>query len=336
MEDTTPETLHISGYGKKLKKHHNMLVVEWKKEEEDMSLSFTPSRLSHVILSGEHMVSTGGIRLLLDNDVAFSYLDSFGNPIGYLFPHHKSRHIELWEKQINMDPIHSMEIASSICVAVAKNKISLLQSMQRSRGVELGGFVADIKSIMENMYDLKENSVLMGYEGMVSNIYFSALKMLIPEEFGFNSRIKHPSPDPVNVMLSYGYGILYSKVRLALMKMNLNPFCGVLHVSYKSQEALVYDLIEEFRQPVVDKTILTLIGRRQVSPDDFTVSADQCEIKESFKKNFAGSILSRIESETKYDDGNKEIGEIINLQAKKLRDAIENKTAYEAFVFRTR
>ena len=86
----------------------------------------------------------------------------------------------------------------------------------------------------------------------------------------------------------------------------------------------------------MDKTILTLIGRRQVSPDDFTVSADQCEIKESFKKNFAGSILSRIESETKYDDGNKEIGEIINLQAKKLRDAIENKTAYEAFVFRTR
>lgn len=57
MEDTTPETLYISGYGKKLKKHQNLLVVEWREEDEEISLSFTPSKLSHVILSGEHMVS---------------------------------------------------------------------------------------------------------------------------------------------------------------------------------------------------------------------------------------------------------------------------------------
>lgn len=48
----TPETLHISGYGKKLKKHNEMLVVEWKEEEEERSLSFTSSRLKHVITFG--------------------------------------------------------------------------------------------------------------------------------------------------------------------------------------------------------------------------------------------------------------------------------------------
>ncbi len=336
MADITPETLHISGYGKKLKKHQNLLVVEWKEGDENISLSFTPSKLSHVILSGEHMVSTGAIRLLLDNDVGLSCLDSFGNPAGYLFPHKKSKHVELWEKQIKMDSAHSMEIARNICAAAAENKISLLKSLQRSRGMELGGFIADINNILEKMEGPEDNSVLMGYEGMVSNIYFSALKPLIPENFGFNNRIKHPSPDPMNAMLSYGYGILYSKIRLALIKVNLNPFCGVLHAAYKSQEALVYDLIEEFRQPIVDRTILTLVGRKQVSPDDFTMGSERCEFKDHFKKQFAGSILSRIESETKYGDEKKEFGEIINLQAKKLKDAIENETSYEAFVYRTR
>lgn len=91
------------------------MVVEWKEDDEDFSISFTPSKLSHVILSGEHLVSTGAIRLLLDNDVGISYLDSFGNPIGYLFPHKKSKHIELWEKQIRMDSVHSLKIAISIC-----------------------------------------------------------------------------------------------------------------------------------------------------------------------------------------------------------------------------
>jgi CRISPR-associated protein Cas1 len=186
------------------------------------------------------------------------------------------------------------------------------------------------------MDEPEDNSALMGYEGMASNIYFRALKALIPEDLGFNNRIKHPSPDPMNAMLSYGYGILYSKIRLALMKVNLNPFCGVLHAAYKSQEALVYDFIEEFRQPVVDRTILTLIGRKQVSPEDFIVGAERCEFKDYFKKQFASSILSRLESGTKYEGENKEFGEIINLQAKKLKDAIENRTDYKAFVYLTR
>ncbi len=333
---TTPETLHICGYGKKLKKHNDMLVVEWKENEEERSLSFTSSRLQHVILSGEHLISTGAIRLLFENNVAFSYMDGVGNPIGYIFPHEKSRHVDTWEKQILLSKEKSLEIARSVCKAAGENKISVLLSLQKSRGINMEKPVSDMRKAITNIDGAADSNELMGFEGNVSRLYFSSVVDLLPQELNFTGRIKHPSPDIVNVMLSYGYGILYSKIRHAVISANLNPYRGVLHASYRDQEALVYDLIEEFRQPVVDKVVLTMIGRKQVSVSDYFLEGEACLMKDHFKKEFANEVFERLESETKYEDGKKSFGAIIMEQSKKFRTCVVEGAEYVPFVFHRR
>ncbi len=336
MSETTPETLHICGYGKKLKKHNDMLVVEWKDNEEARSLSFTSSRLRHVILSGEHLISTGAIRLLFENDVALSYMDGVGNPIGYIFPHEKSRHVDTWEKQILLNKEKSLEIARSVCRAAAENKISVLLSLQKSRSIDFAEPISDIRKIVANMDGAADSNELMGFEGSVSRLYFSSFADMLPQELGFAGRIKHPSPDIVNVMLSYGYGILYSKVRHAVISANLNPYRGVLHASYRDQEALVYDLTEEFRQPVVDKVVLTMVGRKQVSVNDYVLEGETCLMKDHFKKEFANEIFEKLESETKYESGKRSFENIISEQAKKFRAYVLEGAEYLPFVFQNR
>jgi CRISPR-associated protein Cas1 len=336
MKSSTPSTLHISGYGKKLKKHNNSLVVEWKEGENSEKASFTPSKLEDVILSGEHSISTGAIRLLFENNVSLSCMDSFGNPIGYLFPHAYCQYMNIWEKQLSIDSIHKLDIAKNICLAGATNKKSILQTIQNSRDIELGEFVASIENIIDKMYDVSHTDSLMGYEGSAANAYFEALKLIIPARFEFERRIKHPSPDPVNVLLSYGYGILYSKIRAAINKAKLNPYRGVLHSNYRNQEGLVYDLIEEFRQPVVDRVVLTMIGRNQVHIDYFSNEGGFCRIDNSFKKIFANMIFSRLESETIYRDGKKTFQDIIDLQAIEYQKAIVEGYEYEPFMYRRR
>ncbi len=333
MPETTPQTLHVSGYGKKLKKHKDLLVIEWKEKDGEKSLSLTPARLEHLILSGEHLISTGAMRLVLDNDISLSVLDAHGNPEGYLFSHEQSKHIDFWEKQLLLDPEKSVEIARNICVGAARNKIAVLLSLQKSRNVDLGAFTGQIMNTIDNMC-VDDSSVLMGHEGRASNIYFDALRTLIPDDFQFNRRIKHPSPDPVNVMLSYGYGILYSRIRFALIKARLNPYHGVLHSTYRNQEALVYDLIEEFRQPVVDKTVLAMIGKKQVSPEDFSMNGGSCIMDDGFKKDFSVRVLSRLGSKTKYGDREMEFNDIIYKQAVELKNAIIDHNVYNAFEYK--
>lgn len=331
---TTPETLHICGYGKKLKKLKNMLVVKWNEGDEEKSISFTSSRLKHVILSGEHLISTGAIRLLFENKVALSYIDDAGNPIGYIFSHERCRHVDIWEKQINLNTSKSLQVAKHICKAAARNKVSILLSLQKSRKLDMRKSVLDMRSVIIKMDIASDNEELMGLEGSVSKLYFSSLVDILPHNFYFTGRKKYPSVDIVNAMLSYGYGILYSKIRHAVISANLNPYQGVLHASYRDNEALVYDLIEEFRQPVVDKVVLTMIGRKQVCENDYVLQDKACLMNDYFKKKFANEIFMRLESKTKYENRKETFEKIIMKQALKFRAFIFDSSEYLPFIFR--
>ncbi|MER3513307.1 MAG: CRISPR-associated endonuclease Cas1, partial [Chloroflexota bacterium] len=60
---------------------------------------------------------------------------------------------------------------------------------------------------------------------------------------------------------NYGYGILYGQVERALVLAGLDPYAGFIHVDRPGKPSLVLDLIEEFRQAVVDRTVLGLVNK---------------------------------------------------------------------------
>jgi CRISPR-associated protein Cas1 len=65
----------------------------------------------------------------------------------------------------------------------------------------------------------------------------------------------------VNSALNYGYGILYTQVWGALMNAGLEPFAGFLHVDRPGKPSLVLDVIEEFRQPIVDRAVIAMLTK---------------------------------------------------------------------------
>jgi len=56
-------------------------------------------------------------------------------------------------------------------------------------------------------------------------------------------------------MLNYGYAVLESQVRIAILAAGLNPFVGYFHRQYRGKQTLVFDLMEPMR-PVVDRVVL--------------------------------------------------------------------------------
>jgi CRISPR-associated protein Cas1 len=102
---------------------------------------------------------------------------------------------------------------------------------------------------------------LMGLEGTGGRLYWRQIGSMLPNELGFDRRHHQGPPDAVNAALNYGYGVLYSHVWGAVMNAGLEPFAGFMHVDRSGKPSMVLDLVEEFRQPVVDRAILGWLNK---------------------------------------------------------------------------
>lgn len=52
----------------------------------------------------------------------------------------------------------------------------------------------------------------MGLEGICARHYYQALRYYFPSEWLFYGRNRQPPLDPINALLSWGYGVLLSRI----------------------------------------------------------------------------------------------------------------------------
>ncbi len=101
----------------------------------------------------------------------------------------------------------------------------------------------------------------MGFEGSAAALYWQAVRQLLPGELGFEGRCGRGARDPVNQALNFAYGLLYAEVWRAITRVGLDAGIDLLHSAERAGRALVFDLVEELRGPLVDRLVLTLVGR---------------------------------------------------------------------------
>lgn len=109
---------------------------------------------------------------------------------------------------------------------------------------------------------------LRGLEGEVARAYFAALSDLLPG-WAFVGRAYRPAPDPVNAALSFAYAVLLGWTLAAVAREGLHPALGTLHVPHGRRPALALDVMEPFRAPVCDLTVLRLLRSGQLSQSRF-------------------------------------------------------------------
>ena len=171
--------------------------------------------------------------------------------------------------------------------------------------------------------------IIMGIEGKTSVEYWKAISILLPEKINFETRKqKHPN-DVVNAMLNYGYAILASEITKMLLLEKLDPYCGFLHADLNKRTSLTYDIIEEVRQPIVDKTVFSLVNRNQISENDIDKRSNL--LKKESKHLLTKTIMEKIHKEIIYQDEKISYYKIIEKQVKRMKNTINDKEKYEGF-----
>ncbi len=129
-----------------------------------------------------------------------------------------------------------------------------------------------------------------GLEGIAARDYFEAFPALLKKSasgFEFDGRNRRPPRNPLNAMLSFGYALLAQDCAGALAGVGLDPAVGFLHEDRPGRLSLALDLMEEFRAPVVDRLVFSLVNRGQLKPGDFrTESAGAVLLKDDARKTF--------------------------------------------------
>lgn len=172
----------------------------------------------------------------------------------------------------------------------------LIQNAERIRAP-----IPIIKDLTGDLGSIR--SKLMGYEGDGANIYFDALKRLLGPFVQFYKRERRPPRDPVNAMLSLGYTLLTGQILIGVATAGLEPFAGFLHSDRSGKASLALDLIEEFRQAIVDIVVLKLLVRKMITPADFIEEGDRVLLGETGRKLFYKTLFEKVRQGLDYFEG---------------------------------
>ena len=129
-----------------------------------------------------------------------------------------------------------------------------------------------LKQSISNIKMCKELEELRGYEGEAAAVYFQAFDELIlqnKKDFNFQGRNKRPPLDRVNALLSFAYSLLAVECAGAAYSVGLDPYVGFLHRDRPGRQSLALDIMEEFRAPIADRFVLTMINKQEVHAKGF-------------------------------------------------------------------
>jgi CRISPR-associated protein Cas1 len=149
----------------------------------------------------------------------------------------------------------------------------------------------DLWNLLRGLDDVSSIESLLGNEGQGAALYFGEFaRFLKPsptgQGFDFTSRNRRPPRDPVNALLSFAYAMLAKDCFAAVCTVGFDPYKGFFHAGRHGKPSLALDLMEEFRVPIADSVVLSLINNESVTRSDFIVWRDACQLTDAGRKAF--------------------------------------------------
>lgn len=149
--------------------------------------------------------------------------------------------------------------------------------------------IEGIREALRRIPEVTSPDSLRGLEGTAARHYFAAIHELlgasVPERLRPDGRSKHPPRDRFNALLSFGYALIQTVVHRSSLAVGLEPSLGFFHQPRTSAPPLVLDLMELFRTPLWEMTVVGSINRGQWNDDDdFSVTPGQVWLSDKGRK----------------------------------------------------
>ncbi len=298
-------------------------------------------RLKNILITSYGIsFSSDLIKYCAKEGIPISFCDTYGRPYAQLLssslPFYK-----LTVHQVNANTNEKgIYLARCFATGKIKNQLNLIKYYNKYKRRKNSDFsrkskeaIVSIESILNKLKQLTDNSdnekaisQIMGYEGQAGAVYWRLIQCLLGKDVYFKGREHKGATDLVNSMLNYGYGILYSVIHQAAVLSRLNPNIGFLHKEQAGKPTLVFDLIEEFRQPVVDKVTFAIIRKKE------SVTMKGTKLSETTREKIIQNIMNKLNTPVSFRGKKVLMRDVIKKQALSVAQYLNGTGKYKPYI----
>jgi len=329
--------LFVSGFGLFVGKKSERVIV---RQGKSVCAQVPLMRLQEIIIASRGVTfSSDLLEELCERGIRVAYLTSSGKPFALITSPMLTATVEIRKAQLEAC---KNELGADLCRWIVAGKLhnqeKLMRYFAKSRD---GQRRSALETAAASLRRLRRSALaspgaspanvraeLMGLEGTGGRLYWKQIGNMLPEHLGFTGRSHQGATDAVNAAINYGYGILTSHVWGAVMNAGLEPFAGFLHVDRSGKPSLVLDLMEEFRQPVVDRAIFSWLNKG----GQLNLQKDMLD--GASRENVASRVLLRLTSIETHRGKQHQIRSIVQMQARLAASAVRGLRPYRSFSFK--
>lgn len=261
--------LYLTDQGSVLRKAGDRFLVE---KQEEVILDLPYHKLETVVVFGNVQVTTQALSEMLEKGVSLHFLSRQGDYKGSLLPPRGAQvELRLHQFQTYRDGAAGLSWAKEFVQAKVENGLAVLERYRRRRdpGGEFDAARTSLREARERVTAAETVAELEGMEGSAARAYFGGLMCFNGSPFPWEGRRMHPSPDPINALLSLTYTLLTQELAALLESAGLDPYLGFLHQIDYNRPSLALDVIEPFRHPLADRFVMRLLNQQVFGSDDF-------------------------------------------------------------------
>lgn len=306
-------TLYLTEPRSIVKKDGDTLVVAipGDKDNAKRNVRIPMMKVTQVIVLADSTVTTPALLALLEQRAEISFCDYHGRFRGQVTSGlSRNGQMRIAQHAAHADPRQRFDLARRFVAGkLANQRTLLLRSNRKLDDEAIAAAAATTQTILGDLERLEADDgpvdsarpqagsamgSLQGFEGAAAAAYFGVFARLLRQDLGFQRRIRRPPTDPVNALLSFGYTLLMNNVLSAISQVGLDPYIGYLHSSQYGKPALALDLMEEFRAPVVDSVVLTVINNRSLQAEHFVEELNAVRLTDAGRRRFLGAFEDRM------------------------------------------
>ncbi len=332
---TVPETNAIHNLDIYESEAEGVILPAEKNEVEVSSKILPPESIEAFYTFGEVRFNTNFFKCAYFYKIPVHMFNYYGNYVGSFIPANNdgSGDHQILQYKAYLNEPKRLYIAKSILQAAVRNILHNLKVHNYGNN-QFEDLIEQINTYLELIHYADSLQELLGYEGSVRNIYYSAWTELIKGDNDFDKRIKNPPDGFVNSLISFGNSVLYGVILSEIYRTRLNPFIGFIHETGSKKQSLVYDISEIFKPVIVDRVIFRVLNLNIINEKDFHKTSKGFYLKDAERKKFVEAMGNRLSTTITHKQLNRKISyrSLIRLECYNLINYLNGKNKiYEPY-----
>lgn len=324
------ENYYLFANGELKRKDNNISIITEDKGTKDLKIEV----MNDIYLFGEISTNTKCINYLGQMKVPVHFFNYYGFYTGSFYPKETNVSGNFLIKQVEYytDNEKRSEIAKEFIESAAFNIYRNLR-YYNGRGKDLENVMGQIKGLQKELSKAENINEIMGVEGNIRKVYYSAWKEIINQEIDFEKRVKRPPDNMINTLISFVNSLIYTTCLSEIYKTQLNPTISYLHSAGERRFSLCLDVAEIFKPLIGDRLIFSLLNKNMITEKDFEKGSNFYYLKENGRKKILKEYDERLKQTIKHKDLGREVSYsyLIRLECYKLIKHILGDKKYEGF-----